>query len=61
MGLKVGGWPYTVQHELCWGKDVEFAIQVDSDEKSGVMIGDAGLCYFGRSASADWVMDWQCY
>ena len=64
-GLKVGGWPATVQSEVQWTlagtEEVEFVIQVDTDEKSRVMIGDAGLAYFGRTASGRWLMEWQSH
>ena len=64
-GLKVGGWPATVQNEVTWTlageEDVEFVIQVDTDEKSRVMIGDAGLAYFGRTPSGRWLMEWQSH
>jgi hypothetical protein len=64
-GLKVGGWPSTIQGEVYWSPynrdPVEFVLQVASDEKSGVVIGDAGAVYFGWSAARGWVMEWQCY
>lgn len=61
-GLKVGGWPATVQSELWWNgaDDVEFVLQVDSDPKTGFGVGFAGLVYIGRRrGSGDWVLDTQ--
>ena len=64
-GLKVGGWPKTVQSEVTWtlagGDEVEFVLQIDTDEKSGVMIGDGGLAYFGWTPAQGWLMEWQTH
>ena len=67
-GLKIGGWPATVQAEVDWsltGKgrvaDAEFVLQVDSDEKAHLWIGDSGVVYVGWSPTAGWLLSWQCY
>ena len=61
-GLKVGGWPRTIQSEITWpATDTEFVLQVDSDEKAQLAIGDAGAAYIGWSATAGWQLSWQCY
>lgn len=61
-GLKVGGWPQTIQSEVTWPvTDVEFVIQVDSDEKSYIAIGDAGTAYVGWSPGRGWLLTWQCF
>jgi Domain of unknown function (DUF1963) len=54
MGLKVGGWPYCVQSEVDWYEDgellsdVEFVLQVDSNDKVGFVVADSGVFYVGR-------------
>jgi hypothetical protein len=63
LGLKLGGWPYCVQHEVQWpAPDVEFAIQVDSEERIGFAIGYGGIAYIGRRRTAggdEWHLTWQ--
>ena len=61
-GLKAGGWPATVQHEVGWGgaDDVEFVLQVDTDAKTGFEVGWGGALYVGhRRGTGAWVVDWQ--
>jgi hypothetical protein len=67
-GLKVGGWPQTVQSEVSWYlgevmavRDAEFVLQVDSDEKSHLWIADSGTAYLGWSPTRSWVFSWQCF
>jgi hypothetical protein len=67
-GLKVGGWPHTIQSDVSWhldGKgrvgDAEFVLQVDTNEKAGLWIGDAGTAYVAWSPTEGWLLDWQCY
>ena len=67
-GLKVGGWPHTIQSEIFWtleGRghvtDAEFVLQVDYDEKAQVSFGDAGTAYVGWSPTHGWLFEWQCY
>lgn len=65
-GLKAGGWPMTVQGAVDWREDgswlddVEFVLQVDSDDKTGFSVGFAGALYVGRSRGAGtWHLAWQ--
>ncbi len=66
-GLKVGGWPYCIQSEVEWREhgervpDVEFVLQVDSDDKVGFVVADRGVFYVGyRAAAGTWHATWQC-
>jgi hypothetical protein len=66
-GLKVGGWPYCIQSEVEWIDDgdvipdVEFVLQVDSDDKVGFVVADSGIFYVGRRRGAGtWHATWQC-
>ena len=71
-GIKVGGWPTTVQHEVDWGRlsttgqprpaDIDFVLQVDSEDRIGFSAGFGGVLYVGRSVVDDeetWHIDWQ--
>jgi hypothetical protein len=71
-GIKIGGWPTTVQHEVDWGRlpateapgpaDIEFVLQVDSDDRLGFGVGFGGVLYIGRSlvgGQETWHVDWQ--
>jgi Domain of unknown function (DUF1963) len=65
-GLKVGGWPSTVQSEVSWFEggerldDVDFVLQVDSSEKTGFQVGHGGVLYIGRRGTAGtWHCSWQ--
>jgi Domain of unknown function (DUF1963) len=65
-GLKVGGWPSTVQSGVAWSEgderldDVDFVLQVDSDEKTGFQVGYGGVLYIGRRRSTGtWHCSWQ--
>jgi hypothetical protein len=67
-GLKVGGWPATIQSVVDWtidgrGRvaDAEFVLQIDSDEKADLWIGDAGAAYIAWSPTSGWLLSWQCY
>ena len=67
-GTKLGGWPSCIQSEPWWdyheeGEEFEFALQVDSEEKSHWSWGDGGAAYFARSKVDPnrWAFDWQCY
>jgi uncharacterized protein DUF1963 len=66
-GLKVGGWPSTVQGGIDWhvsgiGRvdDVEFVLQVDTDDKAHINIVDSGVVYVGWSPTQGWMLTWQC-
>lgn len=67
---KIGGWPSLIQSEIFWAPfnqhpaNLEYAFQIDSEEKAGWMWGDAGVGYFGRGtgqATDNWALSWQCY
>lgn len=65
---KLGGWPSCIQSEPWWdyreeGKDFEFALQIDSEEKANCWWGDNGSVYVARHKTKKdlWVVDWQCY
>jgi Domain of unknown function (DUF1963) len=65
-GLKVGGWPSTVQSDVDWSEGderldaVDFILQVDSDEKTGFQVGYGGVLYVGRRrSSGTWHCSWQ--
>jgi uncharacterized protein YwqG len=73
-GLKLGGWPFLVQHEVHWGggghgevhpSRPEYVFQIDSTEKGCWAWGDSGVGYFGRGTGAghtdEWTLSWQCY
>ncbi len=65
-GTKIGGWPFSVQHEVDWEHpaDLEYVFQIDSEEKAGWSWGDEGCGYFGRGMGKDrdqWALSWQCY
>lgn len=60
-GIKVGGWPTTVQHELDWGRhtatgppqgsDIDFLLQVDSEARIGFAVGFGGASTWARQQS----------
>jgi len=65
-GFKVGGWPHCLQSEVDWYErgervpDVEFVMQVDSDDKVGFAVADSGVFYVGhRPSTRTWHATWQ--
>jgi hypothetical protein len=65
---KVGGYATTIQSEPWWGHDQHpaeprFCVQINSEEKAGVIWGDAGAIYLARGTAAgcagQWFLDWQ--
>jgi hypothetical protein len=63
-GLKIGGWPLCVQGEVQWGghDGVEFALQIDGENRFGFGVGYGGVFYIGRRRQAghdSWHADWQ--
>jgi hypothetical protein len=63
-GLKIGGWPLCVQSEVGWNRvdGVEFALQVDSENRFGFTVGYGGVFYIGRRRNDghdSWHADWQ--
>ncbi|WMT43292.1 DUF1963 domain-containing protein [Paenibacillus sp. D2_2] len=70
-GLKVGGWPTTIQSEIYWAPynqhpvNPQFVFQIDSTDKGNWFWGDNGVGYIGRGTtiegSNEWVIEWQCF
>jgi len=75
---KIGGYASNIQSEQWWGHslndaDVElierfqpaFCLQIATEEKVRLYLGDNGMMYFARSTAADqetrWFLDTQCY
>lgn len=67
-GFKVGGWPSLIQSEIYWAPwnrhpaEPDYVLQIDSDAKTGLAWGDAGVLYIGRGVfdSSTWALEWQC-
>jgi hypothetical protein len=55
-GTKLGGWPNLIQSEIFWGPggrhpaSPRYAFQVDSEERVGLNLWDAGVLYVGLGA-----------
>lgn len=67
-GTKLGGWPHCIQCAPWWddhpdGAEFEYALQIDSEEKSRWAWGDGGAAYLARSRTDPnrWALDWQCF
>jgi len=69
-GTKIGGYLSEIQSEPWWEleahpADPQFCLQIDSEEKVGLMWGDSGTVYLARGAAPGcqdrWFLDWQCY
>lgn len=65
---KVGGWPSCIQSEPWWdyqpdGKDFEFVLQVDTEEKAKCFWGDSGSVFVARDKNmkSRWAIEGQCY
>ncbi|MDA8586818.1 YwqG family protein, partial [Rhodobacteraceae bacterium] len=65
---KLGGWPSCIQSEPWWdyraeGKEFEFALQIDSEDKAKCHWGDGGAVYLARHKTMKhlWAVDWQCF
>lgn len=67
---KVGGYASTIQSEPWWGYDPhpaepKFCLQINSEEKAGLVWGDGGTIYIARGMAAGstdrWFLDWQCF
>jgi uncharacterized protein YwqG len=65
---KVGGYATTIQSEPWWGHDAhpaapKFCVQVNSEEKAGLVWGDGGAIYIARGTAPgcedQWFLDWQ--
>jgi hypothetical protein len=67
---KIGGYASSIQSEPWWGykkhaADPAFCIQIESEERAGLVWGDGGTIYLARGTADgrqdDWFLDWQCY
>lgn len=67
---KVGGYASNIQSEPWWGyrrhpADPRYCLQIDSEDKVGLVWGDSGTIYLARGTVSgsedDWFLDWQCY
>jgi uncharacterized protein YwqG len=67
---KIGGYASSIQSEPWWGckkhtADPAFCVQINSEEKVGLVWGDGGAIYLARGTAegrqSDWFLDWQCY
>jgi len=67
---KVGGYASTIQSEPWWGSrahpsEPRFCLQINSEEKAGLIWGDAGAIYLARGTTPgtedQWFLDWQCF
>ena len=67
---KVGGYATTIQSEPWWGhthhdSDPRFCLQINSEEKAGLIFGDGGCVYLARGTArgseSRWFLDWQCF
>ena len=56
---KVGGHPTYCQGAV--RGPGQFALQIDSEEKPGFMVGDSGSMFFFVDAAGRWSMHWDCY
>jgi uncharacterized protein YwqG len=67
---KVGGYATTIQSEPWWGykahpAEPKFCLQINSEEKVGLIWGDGGAIYVARGTAPEcedqWFLDWQCF
>jgi uncharacterized protein YwqG len=67
---KVGGYASTIQSEPWWGSkphpsEPKYCLQINSEEKAGLVWGDGGTIYLARGTAAgcegQWFLDWQCF
>lgn len=67
---KIGGYASNIQSEPWWGyrphpANPRYCLQVDSEEKVGLIWGDSGTIYIARGTASgyedQWFLDWQCY
>ena len=67
---KIGGYASTIQSEPWWGyrahpAEPKFCLQINSEEKAGMIWGDGGTIYLARGTAPDfvgqWFLDWQCF
>jgi hypothetical protein len=67
---KIGGFPTEIQSEPWWEyrahpANPEYCLQVNSEEKVGLIWGDGGRLAIGRGTSSgyenEWFLDWQSF
>lgn len=67
---KIGGYASTIQSEPWWDCQEHparpaYCLQINSEEKAGLMFGDGGTLYLARGTAAgcggEWFLDWQSY
>jgi hypothetical protein len=67
---KVGGYATTIQSDPWWGykahaSEPKFCLQINSEEKAGLVWGDGGAIYLARGTAPgsedQWFLDWQCF
>lgn len=67
---KIGGYASTIQSAPWWGQmnhpaNPKFCLQINSEEKAGLIWGDGGSIYAARGAEPgsldQWFLDWQCF
>lgn len=67
---KIGGYASNIQSEPWWGYRAHpsgpmYCLQIDSEEKAGLVWGDGGTVYIARGTtrgcSDEWFLDWQSY
>ena len=67
---KIGGYASSIQSEPWWGYEEHasapaYCLQINSEEKVGMVWGDAGTVYLARGTAEgcrdQWFLDWQCY
>ena len=56
---KVGGWPYSIQHELDMESE-NYILQIGSEEKAKLNWTDSGIVYIGIN-NGDWIIEHQFY
>ena len=57
---KIGGFASYIQSPI--SQEYEFVLQISSEEKPGLMIGDNGNMYIYKSKNDnDWYLYWDCY
>lgn len=57
---KIGGYASYIQSPI--SDEYEFVLQISSEEKPGLMIGDNGNLYIYKSSiDNDWYLYWDCY
>jgi uncharacterized protein YwqG len=67
---KIGGFPSSIQGECWWDlknhtANPKYCLQINSEEKPGLIWGDGGTIYVARGTAAGcedrWFLDWHCF